>query len=89
MPVNCADKPQWAVIMSRGSKYIKQVIEMDFQYPSEGIHYNWDKGEPADKATPVACITHGPSIYLNGTPSETPMSQEATSPMHVTVPACL
>ena len=41
----CADKPHWAVIMSRGSKYTKQVIEMDFQYPSEGIHYHWDQGE--------------------------------------------
>ena len=35
--------------MSRGSKYIRQVIEMDFQYPSEGIHYHWDKG-----GTPLA-----------------------------------
>ena len=34
-----------AVIMSRGSKYTKQVIEVDFQYPSEGIHYHWDRGE--------------------------------------------
>ena len=31
--------------MSRGSKYTKQVVEMDFQYPSEGIHYHWDQGE--------------------------------------------
>ena len=30
--------------MSKGTKYLQQVIEMDFQYPSEGIHYNWDKG---------------------------------------------
>ena len=35
---------QWAGIMSKGTKYLQQVIEMDFQYPSEGIHYNWDKG---------------------------------------------
>ena len=42
---DCAGKPQWAVIMSRGSKYTKQVIEVDFQYPSEGIHYHWDRGE--------------------------------------------
>ena len=42
---DCAGKSQWAVIMSRGSKYTKQVIEVDFQYPSEGIHYHWDRGE--------------------------------------------
>ena len=41
----CAGKSQWAVIMSRGSKYTKQVIEVDFQYPSEGIHYHWNRGE--------------------------------------------
>ena len=31
--------------MTKGTKYTKQVIEMDFQYPSEGIHYHWDQGE--------------------------------------------
>ena len=47
----CADKPSWAVVMSRGSKYMKQVIEMDFQYPSEGIHYHWDQGDFLPHAT--------------------------------------
>ena len=31
--------------MSKGSKYTKQVVEVDFQYPSEGIHFHWDRGE--------------------------------------------
>ena len=33
------------MIMSKGSKYTKQVVEVDFQYPSEGIHFHWDRGE--------------------------------------------
>ena len=42
---DCAGEPQWAVIMSKGSKYTRQVVEVDFQYPSEGIHYHWDEGD--------------------------------------------
>ncbi len=48
----CTGAVQWAVVMSKGTKYVRQVIEMDFQYPSEGIHYNWDKGA----CTPVALV---------------------------------
>ena len=36
--------PQWAVVMSRGAGYLDQVVELDFQYPSEGIHKRWDGG---------------------------------------------
>lgn len=60
-----ADKPHWAVIVSRGSKYTKQVIEMDFQYPSEGIHYHWDQGEyfsyPGEAKTKSKAVPGSPS----------------------------
>ena len=44
-------KQQWAVVMSRDTEFRHQVVEIDFQYPSEGIHYHWDKGAPR-------CWTH-------------------------------
>jgi hypothetical protein len=37
-------KQQWAVVMSRDADFRHQVVEVDFQYPSEGIHYHWNKG---------------------------------------------
>ena len=36
--------PQWAVVMSRSAGFSDQCIELDFQYPSEGIHRRWDGG---------------------------------------------
>ena len=30
--------------MSRCDEYKDQVIELDFLYPSEGIHRRWDEG---------------------------------------------
>ena len=36
--------PQWAVVMSRAAGFSDQCIELDFQYPSEGIHRRWDSG---------------------------------------------
>merc|ERR1711865_738658 len=33
---------RWAVVMSRNAPYKEQRVEMDFQYPSEGIHKRWD-----------------------------------------------
>ena len=38
---------QWTVVMSRSSGFVQQCIELDFQYPSEGIHRRWDAGEAA------------------------------------------
>lgn len=38
---------QWAVVMSRCNEYKDQVIELDFLYPSEGIHRRWDEGTTA------------------------------------------
>ena len=37
--------PQWAVVMSRSAGFQDQCIELDFQYPSEGIHRRWDAGD--------------------------------------------
>lgn len=50
-----ATKQQWAVVMSRDTEFRHQVVEFDFQYPSEGIHYHWDKGAL-------------PPLILKGTP---------------------
>ncbi|KAL3156612.1 Casein kinase 1-like protein hd16 [Trebouxia sp. C0009 RCD-2024] len=35
---------RWAVVMSRNAGFIDQCVELDFQYPSEGIHRRWDAG---------------------------------------------
>ncbi|KAI3821636.1 hypothetical protein L1987_09205 [Smallanthus sonchifolius] len=35
---------RWAIVMSRGAGFSDQVVELDFLYPSEGIHKRWDAG---------------------------------------------
>ena len=35
---------QWAVVMSLNASFVDQVVELDFQYPSEGIHRRWEEG---------------------------------------------
>jgi hypothetical protein len=35
---------RWAVVMSRNSGFVDQRVELDFMYPSEGIHKRWDEG---------------------------------------------
>eukprot|EP00951_Prasinocladus_malaysianus_P027164 scaffold243078_cov31-Prasinocladus_malaysianus.AAC.1 len=35
---------RWAVVMSRNAGFVDQCVELDFQYPSEGIHRRWDGG---------------------------------------------
>ena len=35
---------RWAVVMSRNAGFDHQCVELDFQYPSEGIHRRWDAG---------------------------------------------
>ncbi|KAL5724664.1 hypothetical protein ACHQM5_007892 [Ranunculus cassubicifolius] len=35
---------RWAVVMSRNTGFSDQVAELDFLYPSEGIHKRWDSG---------------------------------------------
>ena len=36
--------------MSRHAGFAKQCLELDFQYPSEGIHRRWDAGAPRPRA---------------------------------------
>ncbi|KAE9452324.1 hypothetical protein C3L33_15775, partial [Rhododendron williamsianum] len=35
---------RWAIVMSRGAGFSDQVVELDFLYPSEGVHQRWDAG---------------------------------------------
>ncbi|CAN4120231.1 unnamed protein product [Withania somnifera] len=35
---------RWAIVMSRGSGFSDQTVELDFLYRSEGIHKRWDAG---------------------------------------------
>jgi len=35
---------RWAIVMSRSAGFSEQVVELDFLYPSEGIHRRWDNG---------------------------------------------
>ncbi|KAK7267852.1 hypothetical protein RIF29_20531 [Crotalaria pallida] len=35
---------RWAIVMSRGAGFSDQFVELDFLYPSEGIHRRWDNG---------------------------------------------
>ncbi|KAG6395777.1 hypothetical protein SASPL_141902 [Salvia splendens] len=35
---------RWTVVMSRGAGFSNQVVELDFLYPSEGIHQRWENG---------------------------------------------
>ncbi|KAL6006098.1 Casein kinase 1-like protein hd16 [Asimina triloba] len=35
---------RWGVVMSRNAGFSDQVVELDFLYPSEGIHRRWDSG---------------------------------------------
>ena len=44
---------RWAVVMSRNAGFIDQCVELDFQYPSEGIHRRWDAGP--NLSTPLCC----------------------------------
>ena len=61
---------RWAVVMSRNAGFVDQCVELDFQYPSEGIHRRWDAG---GKALRVNSMIHSlgrwgvmcsPSIWL-------------------------
>ncbi|KAJ9548697.1 hypothetical protein OSB04_021240 [Centaurea solstitialis] len=35
---------RWGIVMSRDAPYSNQVVELDFLYPSEGIHRRWENG---------------------------------------------
>ena len=47
---------RWAVVMSRNAGFVDQCVELDFQYPSEGIHRRWDAGGMALPQHTLACI---------------------------------
>ena len=56
---------RWAVVMSRNAGFIDQCVELDFQYPSEGIHRRWDAGSKylclikhLDNRLTTACKLH-------------------------------
>ena len=54
--------------MSRCNEYKDQVIELDFLYPSEGIHRRWDEGGALALAAALtqsfACDGYMPSYIL-------------------------
>lgn len=37
-------RPFWVVVMSSGTQFVDQVIELDYRYPSEGIRARWAEG---------------------------------------------
>lgn len=45
---------RWCVVMATTSLYTHQVVETDFQYPSEAIHLRWDAGENSPPCSPLA-----------------------------------
>ena len=47
---------RWAVVMSRNAGYIDQCVELDFQYPSEGIHRRWDAGAGEASSTHIQVL---------------------------------
>jgi hypothetical protein len=53
--------------MSRNAGFVDQCVELDFQYPSEGIHRRWDAGEwtPCAALHRTACRTLG-SVSVSG-----------------------
>ena len=34
----------WVVVVTSGTNFSQQVVELDFVYPSEAIHLYWDQG---------------------------------------------
>ncbi|KAF3528234.1 hypothetical protein DY000_02043204, partial [Brassica cretica] len=61
--------PQWqqleadgGVVMSRNSGYSEQVVELDFLYPSEGVHRRWDGGF---RITSTAATTDQAALILS------------------------
>ncbi len=49
---------RWAVVMSRNAGFVDQCVELDFQYPSEGIHRRWDAGGEAHGQTPFMLLLY-------------------------------
>ena len=34
----------WVVVVTSGTNFAQQIVELDFVYPSEAIHLYWDQG---------------------------------------------
>ncbi|KAL3655960.1 hypothetical protein CASFOL_000356 [Castilleja foliolosa] len=52
----------WAIVMSRGTGFSKQVVELDFGYPSEGIHKRFSEGY---RITSTAATSDQTAIVLS------------------------
>ncbi|GKV20224.1 hypothetical protein SLEP1_g30382 [Rubroshorea leprosula] len=52
---------RWGVVMSRNPGFSEQVVELDFLYPSEGIHHRWESGY---RITSMAAIADQAAIIL-------------------------
>nr|KAJ0185326.1 hypothetical protein LSAT_V11C900503470 [Lactuca sativa] len=52
---------KWAIVMSHGARFSDQVVELDFLYPSEGIHRRWDGGY---RITSTAATWHKLLLFL-------------------------
>eukprot|EP00775_Hariotina_reticulata_P012187 gene12187-12324_t len=62
---------RWAVVMSRNAGFVDQCVELDFQYPSEGIHRRWDAGFRI-----TACAaTPDQSAFVLSVPRRRPMDE--------------
>lgn len=49
--IGTQDNYYWVVVVTAGTGFDSQAVELDFVYPSEAIHHYWDKGVlclPAD-----------------------------------------
>lgn len=43
--IGSRDNYYWVVVVTAGTGYDSQAVELDFVYPSEAIHHYWDRGE--------------------------------------------
>ncbi|KAG2671398.1 hypothetical protein I3760_14G134100 [Carya illinoinensis] len=59
---------RWGVVMSRNAGFSDRVVELDFLYPSEGIHRRWDSGY---RITSTAAIWDQAALILS-VPRRTP-----------------
>ena len=66
----------WVVVVTSGTGFSGQAVELDFVYPSEAIHHYWDEGalacSPPDSSTRTARL---PGLAAPG-PSCWPESRE-------------
>lgn len=59
---------RWAVVMSRNAGFNEQCVELDFQYPSEGIHRRRER-QPAGLTPPLPPPELAwPTDHAGGTP---------------------